>query len=111
MKRIIVCAGEIQDTVGEAMISEGMASLYEEEHSGETPTYATTTISSDDIARAKMLINDTTYDHSEWFFGSKAVSRWFGYTYGYQLCKDYAEKHHTTAREMVNVSASTILKG
>lgn len=97
------------ETLGEAMISEGMASLYETEHSSKPPIYVTVNITEEEVARAKSLLNDKTYDHSEWFFGTKSVSRWFGYTYGYRLCKGYAERHHTNAREMVSSPAKLIL--
>src|SRR5688572_21144089 len=69
-------------TLGEAMITEGLACLYEAEHSGKPPIYADTKLQKQDIAKAKELLNLKDYDHSEWFFGRKEVSRWFGYTYG-----------------------------
>lgn len=96
-------------TLGEAMISEGMACLYEEEHRGTPPLYATAKISSNDIREAKKLITSDTYDHAEWFFGTKDIPRWFGYTYGHQLCKQYAQKHQTNAKEMLHLPASVII--
>lgn len=97
------------ETLGEAMISEGMACLYEEEYSGKPPIYATVDISTKEREHAKKLINDSSYDHSEWFFGTKNIPRWFGYTYGYQLCKEYAVKHKTNSKDMINQSAKEIL--
>lgn len=97
------------ETLGETMISEGMACLYEAEHRGKPPLYANVEVSTKDIERVKQHLNDKNYDHSEWFFGSKNVSRWFGYTYGYRLCKRYADKHKTTAHEMVHLPAKDIL--
>lgn len=97
------------ESLGEVMVSEGMASLYETEHSSQPPIYTTVNITEQDIARAKELFNNKTYDHREWFFGTKDIPRWFGYTYGYRLCKYYADRHNTNAKEMVHLPADLIL--
>lgn len=97
------------DTLGEAMISEGMACLYEQEHAQELPIYAKVKLSENEIAQAKELLNAKSYDHNEWFFGSKNIPRWFGYTYGYMLCQQYAEKNRSDSIKMIDLPASTIL--
>jgi uncharacterized protein YjaZ len=96
-------------TLGETMISEGMACLYEEQHSGKAPIYAKVSLKDDQIVKAKNLINSKNYSHYEWFFGSKDIDRWFGYSYGYKLCRDYSVKTKKSAAELVNISAQKIL--
>lgn len=97
------------ETLGEAIISEGLACLYEEQHSGKVPIYAKVSLKGDQLTRARKLINSKSYDHSEWFFGSKAIHRWFGYSLGYKLCKDYSHKTGKKASELVHASALEIL--
>ena len=97
------------ETLGEAMISEGLACLYEEEHSSKAPIYAKVALNVDQIAKANKLIDSKGYTHSDWFFGSNSIDRWFGYSYGYKLCKDYSEKTNKSAAELVSISAQKIL--
>jgi len=97
------------ETLGEAMISEGIACLYEEQHSGKTPLYAKVRLKGSQIAEAKKIINSKNYNHSDWFFGSKDIVRWFGYSYGYKLCKDYSAKTNKKASELVDIDAKKIL--
>lgn len=97
------------NTLGEAIISEGLACLYEEMHRGRAPIYANVDISDEHIAQAKSVINDNSYDHNEWFYGSGNISKWFGYAYGYRLCKIYAEQNGTNAARMVSIDSDLIL--
>lgn len=96
-------------TLGEAMISEGMACLYEEQHSGSVPIYAKVNLNDDQIAKAKKLIDSKDYSHSEWFFGSKNIDKWFGYSYGYSICKEYSVKTGKKASELVHIPTQEIL--
>ena len=96
-------------TLGEAMISEGLASLFEEEYSGEAPIYTRIKIKPSEIKAADMLLSTKAYDHAEWFFGSKDIQRWFGYTYGYQLCKAYSKKVGKNAAELVRTDSRLFL--
>ncbi len=94
------------DTLGEAMVSEGLACLYEEQHSGKVPIYAKVNIKDEHIHKAKELLGSKNYDHSEWFFGSKNIERWFGYN----ACKHYANINNKKASDLVDIPANAILK-
>lgn len=97
-------------TLGEAMISEGLACLYEEQHSGNAPIYAKVSLNDNQIAKASKILHSKNYNHSEWFFGSKDIDRWFGYSYGYKLCKDYSVKTNKSASDLVHTKAKLILE-
>lgn len=97
------------ESLGEAMVSEGLACLYEEMHRGEAPIYARIKIGDNHTAEAMSTLHKDTYDHSRWFYGSGDIPRWFGYTYGYQLCKKYAEQNNVNAAEMVCIDPRLIL--
>lgn len=97
------------ETLGEAMISEGLACLYEEEHGGHVPIYAKVAISQEEKESAEKELNSKKYNHAKWFFGTGKVARWFGYTRGYELCKRYSIEKGLNSVDLLNVSASEIL--
>ena len=97
-------------TLGEAMVSEGLAALFEAEINGKPPIYATVKIKAKEIENAKNILNSEKYSQGEWFFGDKNIQRWFGYTYGYRLCKSYSKKTGRTAAELVSVKAKLMLE-
>ncbi|MEK7602964.1 MAG: DUF2268 domain-containing putative Zn-dependent protease [Patescibacteria group bacterium] len=97
-------------TLGEAIVSEGLACLLEEEICGETPIYSKVKISKKNVTQVQAEMNKEQYDRSKWFFGSqKDIPRWFGYTYGYEICKKYANLNNTSASKMVSLKARKIL--
>ena len=96
-------------TLGEAMITEGLACLYEEQKTGKIPIYAKAELSDVQVDLAKKTINSTEYNHSNWFSGGGDIERWFGYSLGYRLCKEYSIKQGIAASELVEVPAHTIL--
>ena len=95
--------------LGEVMISEGMACLYEEQHTGQAPMYTSVVLKDEQVARARRVIHDEDYSHAEWLFGAGAVDRWFGYALGYRLCKIYAKKVGQSAAQLVHTEAADIL--
>lgn len=98
-------------TLGEVIVSEGLACLFEEEISGKIPVYSTVKISRDTIAQMIPLLNKSDFDRSAWFFGSSAdIPRWFGYTQGYNMCKKYATDHGVKASQLVGIEAGKILE-
>jgi uncharacterized protein YjaZ len=96
-------------TLGETMISEGLATLAEDEFYGYPPLYGQVEITEEEIDKAKGHLDDKEYKHSKWFFGDKEIQRWFAYTYGYMLCKEYSTKTNKTACQLVNIDARLIL--
>lgn len=97
------------ETLGEQIISEGMACLFEEEMTGDTPIYAKVKITKKDIESVKGELSKTEFNKRKWFFGTdNNTPRWFGYTYGYQLCKTYAKNNRLNASSMVGLVAESI---
>ena len=73
-------------TLGGAILSEGIATYYEELISGWTPPWAKANVSKKSIDAAHKDWNNPEYNHSEWFFEGP-YGRWTGYGIGYQLAK------------------------
>lgn len=97
------------ETLGEAIVSEGLACLYAEEHGGHVPIYAKVTISQSEKESADKELNSKKYNHADWFFGTGKITRWFGYTHGYELCKRYSVEKGLSSVDLLHVAASEIL--
>jgi len=96
-------------TLGQMLVSEGLAELFEEEVVGEAPFYSKVEISDEEMTRALLELENRNFDQSKWFFGSSDVSRFFGYAYGYQICRTYSRRVGRSAAELVEVSTAEII--
>lgn len=87
-------------TLGKALVSEGLAGQFAKQLFGSPPELWEDAASPEKLscylARAETLWDDPSYDHDEWFFGSKDIPRWAGYTLGYQIVGEYL-RHHPSA--------------
>lgn len=82
-------------TLGEALVSVGLATAFEEEMGLPTPVYATRvngTKLSSLAERALKSLDDPNYDHQAWFFGragDAAIPRHEGYSLAYRVVKGW----------------------
>lgn len=98
-------------TLLEVLVSEGLAQANElDERGGEPPPYARAGVDLDALwARALPLMDRSDHNFEAWFYGSEAdnLSRWGGYSLGYELVRrhlarvggDAAGHVHTAARD------------
>ncbi len=100
------CGGSL----GQMLVSEGLAVLFEEEVFGEAPFFGRVGISDKEIAAARAELHDPTFSQKKWFFGNEGIIFAFGYTYGYQICKVYADATGRRASELIEVSSKEILE-
>jgi uncharacterized protein YjaZ len=96
--------------LAQLLVSEGLAQLFEEECLGERPFYSDADISQSEIEAANAELHDQPFDQGKWFFGAKDVTKHFGYTYGYRLCKKYSISVGKGASELLEVSAKDVLE-
>ena len=96
-------------SLGEHLVFEGLACLYELERLGRAPIYTNTNLDDKRLAEARQAFDRTDYDQGRWFFGSEDVECWFGYSLGYQLCRDYSKSTGQSAVQLVDVAAADIL--
>lgn len=73
-------------TLGEAILTEGLATYYESIIANWTPPWAESNLDPTIIRRAKEEWNNANYNHFDWFFEGE-MGRWLGYTIGYKLAK------------------------
>jgi uncharacterized protein YjaZ len=100
-------------TLGEAMISEGLAGQFVRRVLGSEPELWERALAPQELLSApvdRQLLEATYYDHSEWFFGTGARPKWLGYTLGYQMVEAWlAKRGDVDAATWVNVPAQDIL--
>lgn len=96
-------------TLGEAMVSEGLACLYEKERLGRAPIYTATELKPDQIAQAQSRLDQPGYSQAEWFFGQGDFDFWFGYSLGFRVCQQQAARTGQTAADLVDTPADEIL--
>jgi uncharacterized protein YjaZ len=86
------------ETLGEALVTEGLADHFDVEVTGGAPQKWATEVSitedSELLARARRLFSEP-YSHEDWFFGSEAerLPKWAGYSLGWFLVKKYLDAH------------------
>ena len=100
------------DTLGGAVLSEGIATYYEEMISGWTPPWAQADVSSEAFDNAIKNWTDNQYDHSGWFFEGK-YGKWVGYAIGYRLARELFSDNFDLAKS-INIKPDEVehlLKG
>lgn len=102
-------------TLGSGLISEGLATHFETEVWGGEPSAWATALNSDQIQSIVEIVMkeyaNTEYDDARWFFGTKDLPRWTGYTIGVYLVQEYLKLHpEQSAASLVSLPAEIIFK-
>lgn len=103
------------ETLLEALISEGLADMFSYEvFPGELEKWDVALTADELEKHGKFARNayDNPYNHDEWFFGtnSEMIPKWAGYTLGYNLVKEYLNKHpEKTAATSYALEAKTLV--
>lgn len=100
-------------SLGEALISEGLAGQFVRHVLGSEPEPWERALSLDELRAAPVDLSEleaTYYDHSAWFFGTGDKPRWLGYALGYQMVECWLNSvGEVDADTWANVPASDIL--
>lgn len=101
-------------SLGSAIIKEGLATIFETEVWGGTPSEWAKPLAKeqmDDLLKNVLVEKeDPHYNHGRWFFGTSDLPRWAGYSIGVTLIKEYIRLHpNETAATLVATPASVIL--
>ena len=81
-------------TLGEALVSEGLAGHFVLQVLGGKPDPWDAVAPSDGLTRRAMNEwSRLAYDHAEWFFGKGKVRRWSGYGLGHRLIAEYLSQN------------------
>jgi len=103
------------DTVGYgttllgALVSEGLCGRFTAELYENSPEQQECALSQDQILNlsrdAVVHAHSEDYDHDRWFFGTKDLPRWTGYTIGYELVGLAMESMKLNPSEMIDTPA------
>ncbi len=75
------------ETLGGAILSEGIATYYEKLISGWTPPWSNIELTKLMVQAAQKEWDNNTYNHNDWFFEGK-LGRWVGYSIGYKIASE-----------------------
>lgn len=97
-------------TLIEALVSEGLSGRFVEElyQNKPEPWECALTDLELKLISSKALVqsDDKKYDHSRWFFGSKDLPKWGGYTLGFELVGLAMMNSKRLPSEMIDMPAS-----
>ena len=99
-------------TLLDAFVFEGLADQFAVQLLGADVPPWSEALSEDDIDRylrqARPELDSTTFDFGAWFFGTRELPRWTGYTIGYVLVDEYLAGHpEHSAASLVHASSDT----
>lgn len=97
-------------TLGERLVSEGLAQVFEQDCTGRLPMYAAGGVSPEHRALAVAALHEDPANDGRWFFGAADLPRWFGYRLGYGIVKSWIDSRGGSAAEMVHEPAETFLR-
>ena len=98
-------------TLGEALVSEGLACVFETGFRGGVPPFWARALDAqalkDAEAKARPRLADRQYDHRAWFFGSpdRGLRRHTGYSLGFEIVARHVRSTGRTAAQLVQVPA------
>ena len=98
----------------EDAIQEGIAVLFQELLYPKSALYINNDVMDDIdgwIGKATKIYNKkrNDYDRDGWFFGSKTLPRWAGYTIGYHLVKKYYNSNKITLQKLTELPAEKFI--
>jgi len=100
-------------TLGEALVSEGLAGQFVRHLLGSEPEPWEQAVSHAELRHSPVdfgTLESTYYNHNEWFFGVGAYPKWLGYTLGDQMVGQWlASVGEIDAATWVNVPARDIV--
>lgn len=103
------------NTLLEAIVSEGLADHFSIEVTHCSPPRWSLALSEVELKNwinaASNSWKQSSYNHSEWFFGSSPkIPRWTGYAIGFELVKEYLKEHPDKGpSKLYNISANSFL--
>ncbi len=101
-------------TLGEALVSEGLAGRFVVMLLGSEPEPWERAVSAEDLRGAPVAssrLEEDGYDHAAWFHGQGPYPRWFGYSLGYGMVGAWlAEAGDVDAATWIDVPAATVIE-
>ena len=96
------------ETLGEALVTEGIGCYIESLYLGHCPIYSSIKLKDKYINLAIKELNSSNYVDG-WFFGDDKFDRWVGYTLGFKIVEKYFNHNNHKKSDIVNIDAKKIL--
>jgi hypothetical protein len=100
-------------TLGEALVSEGLAGQFVTTLLGSAPERWECALSASQLRQLPLtaaMLAERHYDHAAWFFGTASLPRWAGYSLGYAMAGAWREQIGApSATQWVEVSANEVI--
>lgn len=96
-------------TLGERLVSEGLAQTFEAECTGVVPLYARGEVTDEHLALARAALDEEPAEDGRWFFGAADLPRWLGYRLGYRLVSERVAAMGSSAAALVMEPAGTFV--
>lgn len=96
-------------TLGERLVTEGLAQAFEADCTGQAPLYARGTPSLSHRQLAFAALDEDPANDGRFFFGAADLPRWFGYQLGYDLVTKKLPGLRRSAAQLVAEPAATFL--
>lgn len=100
-------------TLDESLLTEGIASYIEKKVFRKKVLYVEPIKNEKKYwLRAQKNMCKKTYDHSEWFFGTKKLPRWIGYRLGYLIVNCFMKQNKKISfDQLVRIRSGEVLQG
>jgi uncharacterized protein YjaZ len=96
-------------SLGERLVTEGLAEVFEVEATGRQPLYAQGEVRPEHRALALARMDDDPTDEGLWFFGREDLPRWFGYRLGFAIASKEILARDSNAADLALEPAATFL--
>ncbi len=102
-------------TLGEALVTEGLAANFELEVFGKKPNMWDLAVRGKKLQqlyqRATRELRSSQYNHNEWFFGSERrnIPRWAGYALGFHIVQRFLSTHRQLPSDLVQTKSHKII--
>lgn len=96
-------------SLGDRLVSEGLAQAFEADCTGEAPLYARGIPVPSHRQLAMAALDEDPANDGRWFFGAADLPRWLGYQLGYELVTKQLPGLHRSAAQLVAEPAATFL--
>ena len=96
-------------SLGERLVTEGLAQVFEVEATGLLPLYAHGDVVPEHRALALARLDEDPADEGLWFFGRGALPRWFGYRLAFAIVSNDVLARNSSAAALLHEPAATFL--
>jgi uncharacterized protein YjaZ len=106
---------KFETTLGEALIEEGAATVFEEFMYPSVKVAHAHHLSVEELSdvwqKAKPLLDSKDYNRDDWFYGGSGIKKWTGYSLGYEMVSQYIKNNPgKNPADLVDIDPQEIIR-